>query len=129
MAQRVLNKIQKEDRDARVLTLMAVAERGKGGDDQKIRDLLNLAITAKRGPQWVCEKCNTVHADWEPVCINCAAMDSLEWKVPPKDPTDFTVSEDLLPFLANELNAEAPMKEQASEKLPQMQENEKSKSK
>ena len=129
MAQRVLNKVQKEDRDARVLTLMAVAERGKGGDDQKIRDLLNLAITAKRGPQWVCEKCNTVHADWKPICINCAAMDSLEWKVPPKDPTDFTVSEDLLPFLANELKAEAPMKEQVSEKSPQMQENEKSKSK
>ena len=54
-------------------------------------------------------------------------MDSLEWKVPPKDPTDFTVSEDLLPFLANELKAKAPMKEQASEKSPQMQENEKSK--
>ena len=91
--------------------------------------VLNSAITAKRGPQWVCGKCNTLHADWEPVCVNCSALDSLEWKVPPKDPTDFTVSEDLLPFLANELKAEAPMKEQASEKSPQLQENEKSKSK
>ena len=129
MAQRILKKIKKENLDARVLTLMAVAERGIGGDDQKIRDLLNLAITAKRGPQWVCEKCNTVHADWEPICINCSAMDSLEWKAPSKDPTDFTVSEDLLPFLANALKAEDPMGEKAPEKSPQLQDNEKSKSK
>ena len=102
MAQRVLNKIKKEDHDARVLTLMAVNERAKGGEDAKIRDFLNLAISAKRGPQWICAKCNSIHADWEPICSSCSAMDSLEWKVPPKDPTDFTVSEDLLPFLANE---------------------------
>jgi len=127
MAQRVLKKIHKRDRDARVLTLMAVAEKGKGGDDQKIRDLLNSAITATRGPQWVCRKCNTVHADWEPVCVNCSALDSLEWKVPPKDPTDFTVSEDLLPFLANELKAKGPIKQKASEKSLQIKENEKTK--
>jgi HemY protein len=94
MAQRVLNKIKKENHDARVLTLMAVNERAKGGEDAKIRDFLNLAISAKRGPQWICAKCNSIHADWEPICSSCAAMDSLEWKVPPKDPTDFTVSED-----------------------------------
>ncbi len=129
MAQRVLNKIQKEDRDARVLTLMAVTERGKGGDDQKIRDLLNLAITAKRGPQWICEKCNTVHANWEPICMNCSAMDSLEWKAPPKDLTNFTLSDDLLPFLANDLKAEGPLKKEVWENSSQIHDNEKLKSK
>ena len=125
MAQRVLNKIKKEDHDARVLTLMAVNERAKGGEDAKIRDFLNLAISAKRGPQWICAKCNSIHADWEPICSSCSAMDSLEWKVPPKDPTDFTVSEDLLPFLANEKMVEIQRKNSASEKPSPKQNDEK----
>ena len=125
MAQRVLNKIKKENHDARVLTLMAVNERAKGGEDAKIRDFLNLAISAKRGPQWICAKCNSIHADWEPICSSCSAMDSLEWKVPPKDPTDFTVSEDLLPFLANEKMVEIQRKNSASEKPSPNQDDEK----
>ena len=119
------NKIKKEDHDARVLTLMAVNERAKGGEDAKIRDFLNLAISAKRGPQWICAKCNSIHADWEPICSSCSAMDSLEWKVPPKDPTDFTVSEDLLPFLANEQMVEIQRKNSASEKPSPKQDDEK----
>ena len=123
MADRVLKKIPTKDRDTRVLTLMAVTERGKGGDDETIRNLLNLAITAKRGPQWICEKCNTAHKDWEPICANCSAMDSLEWKVPPKEPTNFTVSDDLLPFLAGEIKTEAPRKKATSEKSTKKQNN------
>ena len=125
MAQRVLNKIKKENHDARVLTLMAVNERAKGGEDAKIRDFLKLAISAKRGPQWICAKCNSIHTDWEPICSSCSAMDSLEWKVPPKDPTDFTVSEDLLPFLANEKMVEIQRKNSASEKPSPNQDDEK----
>ena len=49
----------------------------------------------------------------------------LEWKVPPKDPTDFTVSEDLLPFLANEQMVEIQRKNSASEKPSPKQDDEK----
>jgi hypothetical protein len=38
-------------------------------------------------------------------------MDSLEWKVPPKEPTNFTVSDDLLPFLAGEIKMDVPKKQ------------------
>ena len=116
MAHRVLKKILTEDQDTRVLTLMAVTEKGKGGDDETIRNLLNLAITAKRGPQWICETCNTANTDWEPICANCSAMDSLEWKVPPQETTNFTVSDDLLPFLAGEIKMDVPKNKAASEK-------------
>ena len=123
MAHRVLKKILTEDQDTRVLTLMAVTERGKGGDDETIRNLLNLAITAKRGPQWICKKCNTVNTDWEPICANCSAMDSLEWKVPPKEPTNFTVSDDLLPFLAGEIKMNVPGNKAEPEKPTKKQNN------
>jgi hypothetical protein len=42
-------------------------------------------------------------------------MDSLEWKVPPKEPTNFTVSDDLLPFLAGEIKMDVPKNKAASE--------------
>jgi HemY protein len=123
MAHRVLKKILTEDQDTRVLTLMAVTERGKGGDDKTIRNLLNLAITAKRGPQWICETCNTTNTDWEPICANCSAMDSLEWKVPTQETTNFTVSDDLLPFLAGEIKMDVPGNKAESEKPTKKQNN------
>jgi len=52
-------------------------------------------------------------------------MDSLEWKVPPNDPTDLTVSEDLLPFLANEKIVEIQRKNSVSEKPLPKQDDEK----
>jgi HemY protein len=102
---------------------MAVTERGKGGDDETIRNLLNLAITAKRGPQWICETCNTANTDWEPICANCSAMDSLEWKVPPQEATNFTVSDDLLPFLAGEIKMDVPGNKAEPEKPTKKQNN------
>jgi len=123
MAHRVLKKILTEDQDTRVLTLMAVTERGKGGDDETIRNLLNLAITAKRGPQWICKTCNTANTDWEPICANCSAMDSLEWQVPPQETTNFTVSDDLLPFLAGEIKMDVPGNKAEPEKPTKKQNN------
>ncbi|WP_298499979.1 heme biosynthesis HemY N-terminal domain-containing protein [uncultured Maritimibacter sp.] len=66
----------------RNLSLLAAAERGMGSPDAEVRAILARAVTAPRGFQWVCDKCHQVHGDWTPVCINCAAFDTLSWKEP-----------------------------------------------
>lgn len=66
----------------RVITLMAAIERGSGAPDSDIRALLAKAVVAPRGPQWVCDKCNHIHAEWTPVCANCGAFDTLSWREP-----------------------------------------------
>jgi hypothetical protein len=49
-------------------------------------------------------------------------MDSLEWKVPPQETTNFTVSDDLLPFLAGEIKMDVP-KNKASPEKPTKKQN------
>ena len=62
---------------------MAAVERGSGSDDAVVRGWLARALTAPRGPQWICDNCGTVHAEWGPVCSNCSAFDTLSWKEAP----------------------------------------------
>ena len=49
---------------ARNLTLMAAIERGEGSSDDIVRGWLTKALTASRGPQWVCSSCQQVHVAW-----------------------------------------------------------------
>jgi HemY protein len=69
--------------NARVLALLAAIERGEGAPDSTVRRLLTRALSAPRGPQWVCDNCHNVAGDWEPVCSNCGAFDTLSWREPP----------------------------------------------
>jgi HemY protein len=68
--------------NARVLALLAAIERGEGATDARVRALLTRALSAPRGPQWVCDNCHNVAGDWEPVCSNCGAFDTLSWREP-----------------------------------------------
>ena len=43
---------------ARTLAIMAAIERGQGADDAVVKGWLARALTAPRGPQWVCDNCN-----------------------------------------------------------------------
>jgi HemY protein len=61
---------------------MAAIERGQGESDEVVRGWLARALGASRGPQWICGKCNHVHAAWAPVCENCGAFDTLDWRAP-----------------------------------------------
>ena len=61
---------------------MAAIERGQGAPDAVVRGWLAKALGASRGPQWICGKCTHVHAAWVPVCENCGAFDTLDWKTP-----------------------------------------------
>ena len=82
-ARKALGDLAETDPTTRSLALMAAIERGQGAPDTVVRGWLAKALTASRGPQWVCGNCNHVHASWMPVCENCGAFDTLDWKTPP----------------------------------------------
>ena len=84
------------DPTMRSLTIMAAIERGEGGDDQSIREILAEALSAQRDPQWVCDNCGHISHEWEPVCVNCETIDSVSWKRPPKSDA---VSPQMLPLI------------------------------
>ena len=98
-ARRALGDLTDTEPTARNLTLMAAITRGEGGDEAMVRGWLTKALTASRGPQWVCDTCGMVHAAWGPVCSNCHGFDTLSWKTPPA--TGFTLpgGVEMLPLL------------------------------
>ena len=52
-------------------------------DDSVVRGWLARAMNASRGPQWVCDNCHNIMAEWSPVCDSCHAFDTLTWREPP----------------------------------------------
>jgi len=60
-AKRALGDLVETDATARNLTLMAAIERGQGADDSVVRGWLTRALTASRGPQWICDNCQHIH--------------------------------------------------------------------
>lgn len=79
-ARRAVGGLVETDPTARALAVMAAVERGEGADDAVVRGWLTRALTAPRGPQWVCDKCQHVHTAWTPVCDNCGGFDTLSWR-------------------------------------------------
>ncbi|ARO15619.1 HemY domain protein [Ketogulonicigenium robustum] len=77
------NLVEGADATSRSLALMAAVERGMGADESVVRGWLTKALTAPRGPQWVCGQCGKVHAHWLPVCDSCHGFDTLAWVTPP----------------------------------------------
>lgn len=98
-ARLALGDLAETDPSQRSLALLAAIERGQGASDDVVRDLLAKAVVAPRGPQWVCENCNHIHADWTPVCGNCGAFDTLAWKVPPESESKMPGGATVLPML------------------------------
>jgi HemY protein len=98
-ARRALGDLPSTEPTARNLTLMAAITRGEGGDDAMVRGWLTKALTASRGPQWVCDNCGTVHANWGPVCSNCHGFDTLSWKTPPAAEFTLPGGVEMLPLL------------------------------
>ena len=98
-ARQALGDLAERDPTARSLTMMAAIERGSGSEDAVVKGYLARALTAPRGPQWVCGNCHTAHADWAPVCQSCAAFDSLSWTRPSREPRAMPSGEDMLPLI------------------------------
>ncbi|MBP0484307.1 heme biosynthesis protein HemY [Sagittula salina] len=102
-ARRSLGDLPEKEPDARVLAIMAAIEKGEGAKDQVVRAWLAKAVTAPRGPQWVCENCNTIHGDWRPTCSNCGAFDTLSWKTPPQSEVVLPAGANMLPLIVGAL--------------------------
>ncbi len=98
-ARRALGDIVENNPDARALTIMAAIERGEGSSDEVVRGWLAKALSAPRGPQWVCDKCNTVHLEWVPVCSSCDALDTLSWREAPQNEMQTSTGIEMLPLL------------------------------
>ncbi|WP_146347553.1 heme biosynthesis protein HemY [Falsiphaeobacter marinintestinus] len=81
-ARRALGDLAEQAKDARSLTLMAAIERGEGASDAVVQGWLAKALSAPRGPQWVCDKCHHIHVAWAPTCASCGSFDTLTWMTP-----------------------------------------------
>jgi HemY protein len=108
-ARRSLGDLYESHPSARSLSLMAAVERGEGASEAVVRGWLAKALGASRGPQWVCDNCGTVHADWLPVCKSCEAFDSLAWTTPDRgDASTTALPAAMLPLLVGPPDAALP---------------------
>jgi HemY protein len=112
-ARKALGDLAETQPTTRSLAIMAAVERGQGAPDQVVRGWLAKALGASRGPQWICGKCNHVHAAWAPVCENCGAFDTLDWKTPPHDEGPGLADSAMLPLIIG--STEAPPEPEAAE--------------
>ena len=100
-ARRALGDLPTSHPTQRNLAIMAAVERGQGADDATVRAWLSRALTAPRGPQWCCDKCQAIHSAWGPVCGNCAGFDTLSWREPNETTGASATGSELLPLLVN----------------------------
>jgi len=98
-ARRALGDLVETRPTARVLTIMAAIARGEGAEDREIRAWLARALTASRGPQWVCDKCHNIQSDWSPVCDSCGGFDTLTWREPPGGGAPLANGAEMLPLI------------------------------
>jgi HemY protein len=112
-ARRDLGDLVTRHPTARALAIMAAIERGEGADEAVVRGWLAKALTAPRGPQWCCDKCQAIHVQWGPICENCGGFDTLSWREPPEGAGPSATGTELLPLIVGgpkvaEAPAEAP---------------------
>ncbi len=98
-ARRALGDLVETDPTARSVTLMAAIERGEGASDTVVKGWLARALTVSRGPQWICDNCQHIHADWAPMCGNCKSFDTLAWKTPPMSEVAMPGGVQMLPLI------------------------------
>lgn len=98
-ARRALGNIIETHPTQRSMAIMAAIERGEGSDDGVVRGWLARALTAPRGPQWCCDNCQAVHAQWDPICDNCGGFDTLSWREPPEKSGPSATGAELLPLM------------------------------
>lgn len=120
-ARRALGQLPTEAPTARVLTLMAAIERGSGAEDGVVRGWLTRALTASRGRQWVCRNCQHVHGQWQAMCSQCHALDTLTWHRPPADDVVMPGGVELLPLIVGSPRDVPEAPEDALEVAPEDQ--------
>jgi len=114
-ARRALGDLAESHPTQRALAIMAAIERGEGADEAVVRGWLAKALTAPRGPQWCCDRCQAVHSKWDPICDNCGGFDTLSWREPPERTGPSPTGAEVLPLIVAPPKATpaAPSQEQA----------------
>lgn len=102
-AREAIGDLAETDPTARSLTIMAAIERGSGADDAVVKGWLARALSAPRGPQWVCDKCHRAHAAWEPICETCGSFDTLSWTQPDDDTAPLPAGAAMLPLIVGQI--------------------------
>lgn len=98
-ARRALGDLVTRHPTQRALAVMAAIERGEGSDEAVVRGWLSRALVAPRGPQWCCDKCQAIHAEWHPICDNCGGFDTLSWREPQENTAQSARGAELLPLM------------------------------
>ena len=106
-ARRAIGSLHETAPTQRVMTIMAAIERGEGSDDAVVRGWLARALTAPRGPQWVCENCQHIHAQWVAICEHCESFDTLSWQSPPDSTGPSATGTEMLPLIVGALRGPA----------------------
>ncbi|MDP4034373.1 MAG: heme biosynthesis HemY N-terminal domain-containing protein [Pseudorhodobacter sp.] len=110
-ARRALADLVTRHPTGRTLTIMAAIERGEGADDGVVRGWLARALTAPRGPQWCCDKCQAIHARWTPICDHCGGFDTLSWREPTEGTGPSATGTELLPLIVGTPEKDEPVVE------------------
>lgn len=100
-ARRILGDLVTRHPTQRALAVMAAIERGEGAEEAVVRGWLSKALVAPRGPQWCCDKCQAIHAEWHPICDNCGGFDTLSWREPQENTAQSARGAELLPLMVN----------------------------
>lgn len=121
-ARRAFGDLAEKHPTTRTLSIMAAIERGEGADDAIVRAWLTRAMTASRGPQWVCDKCHNIMADWAPVCDGCGGFDTLTWREPEGNRSTAYApavsSAEMLPLLVGKGGESVPLAGQGAAAIP-----------
>ncbi|MEM6660424.1 MAG: heme biosynthesis HemY N-terminal domain-containing protein [Pseudomonadota bacterium] len=118
-ARRAMGDLAETDLTTRSATLMAAIVKGEGASDAVVKGWLARAVTAPRGPQWICDDCNTIMAEWVAICSACGGFDTLSWRRPPDEEVHLPGGTEMLPLLvgsaASDGNAIVPVDTPADE--------------
>ncbi|WP_204112629.1 heme biosynthesis protein HemY [Shimia biformata] len=114
-ARRALGDLWDTNPTQRALTIMAAIERGEGASDAVVKGWLAKALTAPRGPQWVCDNCHNIHSEWQPVCDNCKSFDTLSWTAPPEGEVLRNAGAGMLPLIVGALEDQSDEVDEAED--------------
>lgn len=101
-ARKALGDLAETDPTTRSMAIMAAISRGMGEDEATISGFLARALSAPRGDAWMCDNCNHIHGDWEPICENCQGFDTLSWARAPQSEDARTMAAAMLPLLVGD---------------------------
>ncbi|NNE87546.1 MAG: heme biosynthesis protein HemY [Silicimonas sp.] len=106
-ARKALGDLPETDPTARSLTIMAAIERGAGADDAVVKGWLARALSASRGPHWVCDNCQKSHVRWDPICDSCSGFDTMSWRISKEEIAPVASGAEMLPLIVGQI-AEKP---------------------